>query len=81
LHTRVDALIAYHHVHLEDLTEFCKKGKTIKECLPVLFKRALNEHNMFFAIAESLAHLNYLYFAQAMTRDINYKGQYIFTTK
>jgi len=81
LHSRVDGLIAHHDEHLRHLTEFCTKGKTIKECLAVLFKRELNEHNMFFAIAESLAHLNYLYFAQALTRDINDKGQYIFTTK
>lgn len=79
LHTRVDALIAHHHKHLERLKEFCKKGKTIKACLPVLFKRELNEHNMFFAIAEAFSHLNYLYFSQELTRAINDKGQYIFT--
>ncbi len=79
LHTRVDELIAHHHKHLESLKEFCKTGKTIKDCLPVLFKRELNEHNMFFAIAEAFSHLNYLYFEQQLTRDINVQGQYIFT--
>ena len=34
---------------------------------------------MFFAIAEALAHLNYLYFEQQLTRGINDKGQYVFT--
>jgi glyoxylase-like metal-dependent hydrolase (beta-lactamase superfamily II) len=81
LHTRVDELIEHHHEHLECLKEFCKTGKTIKDCLPVLFKRKLNEHNMFFAIAEAFSHLNYLYFEQQLSRDINSKDQYIFTTK
>jgi hypothetical protein len=36
---------------------------------------------MFFAIAEAPTHLNYLYFSQELTRDINDKGQYIFTTE
>jgi glyoxylase-like metal-dependent hydrolase (beta-lactamase superfamily II) len=81
LHSRVDALIAHHHKHLQSLKEFCKEGRTIKQCLPVLFKRELNEHNMFFAIAEAFSHLNYLYFEQTFTRDINEKNQYIFTLK
>jgi glyoxylase-like metal-dependent hydrolase (beta-lactamase superfamily II) len=81
LHTRVDELIGHHHEHLEHLIAFCIEGKTIKDCLPVLFKRELNEHNLFFAIAEAFSHLNYLYFEQKMTRIINQKGHYIFTTR
>lgn len=81
LHTRVDELISHHHKHLENLKVFCEQGKTIKECLPVLFKRELNQHNMFFAIAEAFSHLNYLYFNQDFTREINHLGHYIFTTK
>jgi hypothetical protein len=79
LHERVDALMAHHHQHLDNLREFCITGRTIKNCLPVLFKRELNQHNMFFAIAEAFSHLNYLYFEKEFTRDINDKGQYIFT--
>lgn len=79
LHTRVDTLIAHHHQHLNNLKMFCETGKTIKECLPVLFKRELNQHNMFFAIAEAFSHLNYLYFENEFTRDVNDKGQYIYT--
>ena len=79
LHTRVDELIAHHHKHLASLKEFCSQGKTIKACLPVLFKRELNEHNMFFAIAEAFSHLNYLYFENILTRDVNDQGQYVFT--
>lgn len=81
LHTRVTELISHHHEHLDNLRDFCRQGKTIEQCLPVLFKRKLNSRNIFFAIAESFAHLNYLYFAGECTRKINSQGQFIFTLK
>jgi glyoxylase-like metal-dependent hydrolase (beta-lactamase superfamily II) len=81
LHTRVNELISHHHVHLDELRAFCQQGKTIKQCLPVLFKRELNPHNMFFAVAEAFAHLNYLYFAGEFTREISEKGHFVFTVK
>lgn len=81
LHIRVKELIAHHHAHLDSLREFCAQGKTIEQCLPILFKRKLNPHNMFFAVAEAFSHLNYLYFNDEFTRTINDHGQYIFTKK
>jgi glyoxylase-like metal-dependent hydrolase (beta-lactamase superfamily II) len=81
LHTRVNDLLSHHHVHLENLRDFCQQGKTIEQCLPVLFKRKLNSQNMFFAIAEAFSHLNYLYFAGECSREINSDGQFIFTSE
>jgi glyoxylase-like metal-dependent hydrolase (beta-lactamase superfamily II) len=80
LHTRVKELIEHHHAHLCSLREYCQQAKTINDCLPVLFKRELNPHNMFFAVAEAFSHLNYLYFAGECSREINEKGQFVFTT-
>ncbi|MFT2091005.1 MBL fold metallo-hydrolase [Paraglaciecola sp. 2405UD69-4] len=81
LHTRVNELINHHHEHLDNLRVFCQQGKTIEQCLPVLFKRKLNSRNIYFAIAESFAHLNYLYFTGECSRHINAEGQFIFTLK
>lgn len=81
LHTRVNELISHHHIHLDNLRVFCEQGKTIEQCLPVLFKRKLSAQNMFFAIAEAFSHLNYLYFEGEFSREINAKGQFIFTLK
>lgn len=81
LHTRVNELISHHHVHLDNLRAFCKQGKTIEQCLPILFKRKLSAQNMFFAIAEAFSHLNYLYFAKECHRQINGQGQFVFTSK
>jgi hypothetical protein len=77
----VNDLISHHHAHLDRLRVFCEQGKTIEQCLPVLFKRKLNAHNFFFAIAEGFAHLNYLYFEGECSREINADGQFVFTLK
>ncbi|MBF7072556.1 MBL fold metallo-hydrolase [Glaciecola sp. MH2013] len=81
LHSRVEALLAHHHLHLSNLRAFCAQERSIKECLPILFKRELNQHNMFFAIAEAFSHLNYLYFCGDCSREIGKDGEYLFKTK
>ncbi|WP_395341163.1 MBL fold metallo-hydrolase [Ningiella sp. W23] len=78
LHTRVDELIAHHQSHLATLLTHCATPKTVEQCLAVLFKRKLNPHNMFFAIAEGLAHLNYLYYEGKMSRELNSHSQWVF---
>lgn len=79
LHVRINELIGHHHEHLDNLRDFCKSGKTIEQCLPVLFKRKLSPQNMFFAVAEAYSHLNYLYFAGECSRKINAQGHFVFT--
>jgi glyoxylase-like metal-dependent hydrolase (beta-lactamase superfamily II) len=81
LHIRVNELIEHHHLHLDNLRAFCQQAKTINDCLPILFKRKLNPHNMFFAVAEAISHLNYLYFSGEFSREINKEGQFIFKSK
>lgn len=68
LHDRVSALMSHHHEHLSSLIEFCQEERSLVDCLPVLFKRELDEQSMFFAVAECLSHLNYLVFDEKMTR-------------
>lgn len=80
VHTRVVQLISHHKTHLTNLLDFCKTGQTVEQCLQVLFKRKLNPHNMFFATAEALSHLNYLYFNSKVSRRLNQRGQYIYQT-
>jgi glyoxylase-like metal-dependent hydrolase (beta-lactamase superfamily II) len=80
LHARVDELISHHQAHLDNLLAFCDSEKTVEACLPVLFKRELNSHNMFFALAEGLAHLNYLHYQNKMNRREDEHGQWVFVT-
>jgi glyoxylase-like metal-dependent hydrolase (beta-lactamase superfamily II) len=73
LHNRVNELLAHHHEHLENLIDFCQEPRNLVQCLPILFKRELNEHNMFFAVAECLSHLNYLMYENKLKRTLENK--------
>ena len=57
---RLDALAAHHRDRLETAFAFCTAPRTARDLVPVLFKRALDGHQMGFAMGEALAHLNYL---------------------
>ena len=57
---RLDALLVHHRERLDRLTDALSEPCTAAETMPALFRRAINGDNMFLAIAEALAHLNYL---------------------
>ena len=59
LHTRVDQIIAHHHDRLAVARAACRDA-TAMEVLSAIFPRALDRHQVHFAIGETLAHLNYL---------------------
>lgn len=60
LRERIDALRAHHEERLQRLASFCDVPRTAAETLDVLFRRALDTHQIMFAMGESLSHLAYL---------------------
>jgi glyoxylase-like metal-dependent hydrolase (beta-lactamase superfamily II) len=60
LHARIDRLILHHEERLAATLEACAVPTTATELIPKLFDRALDVHQLQFALGESLAHLNYL---------------------
>jgi glyoxylase-like metal-dependent hydrolase (beta-lactamase superfamily II) len=60
LHARIEQLKAHHRDRLAELVAACRQPQTAAELLPVLFRRELNPHTLFFAMGEAIAHLNYL---------------------
>jgi glyoxylase-like metal-dependent hydrolase (beta-lactamase superfamily II) len=63
-HERVAQLEAHHRDRFGELkVELAKGERSAGELLPVLFKRPLDAHQMFFAMGEAIAHLHYLYYA------------------
>jgi len=57
---RVDALRLHHAERLQVLEEACEAPKSAAEVLSVLFPRALDTHQLMFAMGEAIAHLNHL---------------------
>ncbi len=60
LHARIDDLVAHHDERLSATLEYCREPATGVEVLKRLFTRKLDNHQLFFAIGESLAHLHHL---------------------
>lgn len=60
LHARLDDLIAHHHERLDETFDAVDTPKSGVEVLRKLFNRPLDEHQTFFAIGETLAHLYHL---------------------
>ncbi len=59
-HTRIDELAAHHHARCGDVVAACARPHSAAELMPVLFKRALDRHQIGFALGEALAHAHYL---------------------
>lgn len=58
--SRVKELLAHHEDRLGKVLSSCKEPKTAFDILPTLFDRKLDAYQMFFAMGEAIAHLNYL---------------------
>lgn len=73
LHARIDQLEHHHAGRCQVLLDACDTPRTASELLPVLFERPLSDgHQIFFALAEAIAHLNHLVVTgrlQRMQRD------------
>jgi glyoxylase-like metal-dependent hydrolase (beta-lactamase superfamily II) len=69
IHDRLATLRAHHDERFDVLVSACKnKACTAFELLPVLFNRALDQHQIFFAMGEAIAHLNYLNVQKRLVR-------------
>ncbi|MDH5749152.1 MAG: MBL fold metallo-hydrolase, partial [Rhodospirillales bacterium] len=68
LHARLDFLAHHHDLRLSETRETCSVPRTGVEVLSHLFKRQLDDHQLFFAIGEALAHLHYLIEGDEMKR-------------
>jgi glyoxylase-like metal-dependent hydrolase (beta-lactamase superfamily II) len=67
---RIGQLVKHHEERLERMLNFAKEGKTAYETAAELFReKALTAHQWRFAIAETIAHLEYLTEEGKLTKD------------
>jgi glyoxylase-like metal-dependent hydrolase (beta-lactamase superfamily II) len=74
LHARIAQLHEHHERRLERLLEGCAEPITAHEAIPLLFKRQLDDHQMMFAMGESIAHLHYLHAKGLVRREVDGAG-------
>ena len=82
VHARVTQLQTHHAERLRELLHACTdRPCNAHDALPVLFKRALNNQQMAFAMGEAVAHLHALWHAGQVQRHLDpADGSYRFST-
>jgi len=78
LRERVKSLERHHAQRLDELLGVCAGARTGAELMPALFRRALDAQQTFFAMGETLAHLNYLMGRGELRRSLAADGLYRF---
>jgi len=74
LHRRIATLRGHHHRQLDALRGACSQPQTANELVPVMFGRALRGFHRFLALAETLAHLHYLWHGGELERTVDASG-------
>ena len=81
LHERVQQLKDHHRDRLAEVMQACAAAPcSAMDVIPVLFTRALDLHQMTFAMGEAVAHLHRLWFAGQLQRERDADGVYRFRT-
>ena len=78
---RVQQLIDHHHARLAEVFDACATPKSANDIVPIMFTRALDTHQLTFALGEALAHLHLLWFAGKLLRHEDVDGIIRFTQK
>lgn len=78
LHTRLAQLGDHHAARLAEVHAACGTPQSAVDIVPIMFARALDAHQLTFAIGEALAHLHQLWFAGRLRRTLDADGVYRF---
>jgi glyoxylase-like metal-dependent hydrolase (beta-lactamase superfamily II) len=81
MHARIEQLHRHHEDRLGEVLEKCQDWTTASDLLGVLFRRALDTHQTFFAMGEAIAHLNYLWHQGKLQRETDPHAVYRFRRK
>jgi glyoxylase-like metal-dependent hydrolase (beta-lactamase superfamily II) len=78
LHTRIGQLVEHHRERLLEVVTACATPQSAADIVPVMFRRALDAHQLTFALGEALAHLHKLWFDGVLTRTMGEDGIFRF---
>ena len=80
LHTRIDQLHDHHRERLNEVIQACQAQPcSAADIVPIMFKRALDLHQMTFAMGEAIAHLHLLWLDGQLRREADSKGIFRFS--
>ncbi len=76
--SRVAALAAHHAARLDELAAACDQPRAAADVLDVLFRRKLDQQQLYFAMGEAIAHLNHLALRGSVVRTRDADGVFRF---
>lgn len=74
LHTRIRQLQEHHADRLAEVFNACSQAQTAADILPMMFPRALDAHQLSFALGEAIAHLHQLWLSGRLVREQDASG-------
>jgi glyoxylase-like metal-dependent hydrolase (beta-lactamase superfamily II) len=74
LHTRIRQLNDHHTARLAEVVEACATPQSAATIVPIMFARALDTHQLTFALGEALAHLHKLWYDGVLQRRLDADG-------
>ncbi len=77
LATRLEQYLVHHNDSLANLTDFLATPRTALDCFDVLFGRRIPESEFALALAETIAHLNYLLADGTISRKADGSGAWL----
>ncbi len=79
LHQRIAQLRDHHDERYAEVMAACsERPQSAADIVPLLFKRALDLHQLTFAMGEAIAHLHGLWFAGKLRRELGADGVFRF---
>jgi glyoxylase-like metal-dependent hydrolase (beta-lactamase superfamily II) len=82
VHRRIEQLEEHHRDRLAELLAGCRERPlSAADGVPIMFKRALDLHQLTFAMGETIAHLHLLWHAGQLRRTRGEDGIYRFATR
>ena len=81
VHRRIEQLEEHHRDRLAELLTACReRALSAADGVPIMFKRALDLHQLTFAMGETIAHLHLLWLDGQLRRTLGDDGIYRFET-
>ncbi|MEB0138946.1 MULTISPECIES: MBL fold metallo-hydrolase [unclassified Undibacterium] len=80
MHTRITQLQEHHAARLEEVRLACAVPQSAADIVPLMFTRALDAHQLSFALGEALAHLHKLWFDGVLQRHLGADGVFRFVS-
>ncbi len=79
LHQRIAQLTEHHAERYAEVMAACaERPQSATDIVPIMFRRALDLHQLTFAMGEAIAHLHGLWLAGRLTREFGADGVYRF---